>query len=155
MYNKIEELEKKIAYLEKMNDSLRTLAKKRGIRIQQLHEDYNEINDISIELTQDINELEKENEELKKENVKLKKANDILAEECNKALMLSDRYGGEAKALKEENKDLSKQLANALDLYDERGEIIEKHEELKAAIKTVLNFIYGVDTNWNKIGETV
>lgn len=155
MYNKIEELEKKIAYLEKVNDLLSTLAKKRGIIIQKLREDYAEINDISIELTRDCNELEKKNEELKKENEKLKKANDILAEECNKALMLNDKHGGEAKDLKEENEDLKKQLANALDLYDERGEIIEKHEELKAAIKTILNSIYGVDTDVYKIGEMI
>ena len=108
MFDKIEELEKKIAYLEKMNDLLRTLAKKRGTRIQELREDYDELNDMSIELTQGCNELKKENE------------------------------------------DLKKQLANALDLYDERGEVIEKHEELKTAIKTILNFIYGVDTDEDK-----
>lgn len=137
MCNKIEELEKKIAYLEKMNDLLRTLAKKRGTRIQELREDYDELNDISIELTEENNEL--------------KKANDILTEECNKALTLNDKHGGEAKDLKEENESLKKQLANALDLYDERGEIVEKHEELKASLKTILNFIYGVDTDGDKI----
>lgn len=228
MCDKIEELEKKIAYLEKMNDLLRTLAKKRGTRIQELREDYDEINDISIELTEENNEL--------------KKANDILTEECNNALMLNDKHGGEAKDLKKENEklkracnayvqenldlykakekleneneklkktcdgyvqenlelckakeklekenkqlqyyvddwkdrsetnqnlferscdhvtrlekeneDLKKQLANALDLYDERGEIVEKHEELKGAIKTIINFVCGVDTDGDKI----
>lgn len=168
MYDKIEELEKKIAYLEKMNNLLRTLAKKRGARIQELLEDYDEINDISIKLTQDCNELKKKNESLKvtihgysqenldlykakkkleEENEELKKANNILTEECNKALMLNDKHGGEAKDLKEENESLKKQLANALDLYDERGEVLEELEDLKAAIKTILNSIYGVDTD--------
>lgn len=235
MCDKIEELEQKIADLEKTNDLLRTLVKKKDARIQELREDYDELNDISIELTQDVNELEKKNESLKvtihgyiqenldlykakekleDENEKLKKANDILTEECNKALMLNDKHGGEAKDLKEENEklkracngyvqenlelykakeklenenkqlqyyvddwkdrsetnqnlferscdhvtrlekeneDLKKQLANALDLYDERGEIIEKHEELKSAIKTILNFVCGVDTDGDKI----
>lgn len=123
MCDKIEELEKKIADLEKTNDLLRTLVKKKDARIQELREDYDE----------------------------LKKANDILTEECNKALTLNDKHGGEAKDLKEENEDLKKQLANALDLYDERGEIIEKHEELKASLKTILNFIYGIDTDGDKI----
>lgn len=109
MCNKIEELEKKIADLERTNDLLRTLVKKKDARIQELREDYDELNDISIELTQGCDELKKENE------------------------------------------DLKKQLANALDLYDERGEIIEKHEELKASLKTILNFIYGVDTDGDKI----
>ena len=172
MCNKIEELEKKIAYLEKMNDLLRTLVKKKDARIQELHEDYDELNDISIELTQSCDELKKENESLKvtihgyiQENFdlynakeKLEKANNILTEECNKALMLNDKHGGEAKDLKGENDklrnecdELKKQLANALDLYDERGEIVEKHEELKASLKTILNFIYGVDTDGDKI----
>lgn len=137
MCDKIEELEKKIADLEKTNDLLRTLVKKKDARIQELREDYDELNDISIELTEENNEL--------------KKANDILTEECNKALTLNDKHGGEAKDLKEENEDLKKQLANALDLYDERGEIIEKHEELKASLKTILNFIYGIDTDGDKI----
>ena len=110
MCDKIEELEKKIADLERTNDLLRTLIKKNDARI-----------------------------------LELKKANNILTEECNKALMLNDKHGGEAKDLKKENEDLKKQLANALDLYDERGEIIEKHEELKASLKTILNFIYGVE----------
>ena len=70
-------------------------------------------------------------------NEELKKANDILTEECNKALMLNDKHGGEAKDLKEENEDLKKQLANALDLYDERGEVIEEYEDLKQAIRTI------------------
>lgn len=109
MCNKIEELEKKIADLERTNDLLRTLIKKKDARIQELREDYDELNDISIELTQGCDELNKENTELKK------------------------------------------QLANALDLYDERGEIVEKHEELKASLKTILNFIYGVDTDGDKI----
>lgn len=207
MCDKIEELEKKIADLERTNDLLRTLVKKKDARIQELREDYDELNDISIELTQDVNELEKKKEELEvtihgyiqenldlykakekleDENEKLKKANDILTEECNKALMLNDKHGGEAKDLKKENEllryyvndwkdreesarnlfarscdnvtklekeneDLKKQLDNALDLYDERGEVIEKHEELKASLKTILNFIYGVDTDVDKI----
>lgn len=200
MCDKIEELEKKIADLERTNDLLRTLVKKKDARIQELREDYDELNDISIELTEENNEL--------------KKANDILTEECNNALMLNDKHGSEAKDLKEkneklkracnayvqenldlykakeklenenkqlqyyvddwkdrsetaqnlferscdhvtrlekENEDLKKQLANALDLYDERGEVIEKHEELKASLKTILNFIYGVDTDGDKI----
>lgn len=144
MCNKIEELEKKITDLERTNDLLRTLVKKKDARIQELREDYDELNDISIELTQSCDELKKENE-------LLKKANNILTEECNKALMLNDKHGGEAKDLKEENEKLKKQLANALDLYDERGEIVEKHEELKASLKTILNFIYGVDTDGDKI----
>lgn len=145
----------------------------------------------------DVNELEKKNEELKK-------ANDILTEECNKALMLNDKHGGEAKDLKEENEelkraynryvqenrdlhkakeklenenkqlqyyvddwkdreelahrlftrscdnvtrlekenaDLKKQLANALDLHDERGEVIEEYEDLKQAIRTIRTII--------------
>lgn len=130
MCDKIEELEKKIADLERTNDLLRTLIKKKDARIQELREDYDELNDISIELTQDCNELEKKNEELNK-------ANNILTEECNKALMLNDKHGGEAKDLKKENEDLKKQLANALDLYDERGEVIEEYEDLKAAIRTI------------------
>lgn len=200
MCDKIEELEKKIADLERTNDLLRTLVKKKDARIEELHEDYDELNDISIELTEENNEL--------------KKANDILTKECNNALMLNDKHGGEAKDLKKENEklkreynayvqenldlykakeklenenkrlqyyvddwtdraetnqnlferscdhvtrlekeneDLKKQLANALDLYDERGEVIEKHEELKASLKTILNFIYGVDTDGDKI----
>ena len=228
MCDKIEELEKKIADLERTNDLLRTLVKKKDARIQELREDYDELNDISIELTEENNEL--------------KKANDILTEECNNALMLNDKHGGEAKDLKKENEklkracnayvqenldlykakekleneneslkvtihgyiqenldlykakeklenenkqlqyyvddwkdrsetnqnlferscdhvtrlekeneDLKKQLANALDLYDERGEVIEKHEELKSAIKTILNFVCGVDTDGDKI----
>ena len=65
MCDKIEELEKKIADLERTNDLLRTLVKKKDARIQELHEDYDELNDISIELTQDVDELEKKNESLK------------------------------------------------------------------------------------------
>ena len=175
MCDKIEELEKKIAYLEKMNDLLRTLAKKRGTRIQELREDYDELNDISIELTEENNEL--------------KKANDILTEECNKALMLNDKHGGEAKDLKKENEKL-KRACNAyvqenldlykakekleneneslkvtihgyiqenLDLYkakeklENENEDLKKHEELKRAAKAFLNFIYGVDTDGDKI----
>lgn len=109
MCNKIDELEKKIADLERTNDLLRTLIKKKDARIQELHEDYDELNDISIELTQGCDELKKENTELKK------------------------------------------QLANASDLHEESDEVSEKLEELKAAIKTVLNSIYGVDTDRDKI----
>ena len=109
MCNKIEELEKKIADLEKTNDLLRTLVKKKDARIKELHEDYDELNDISIELTQDCNELESE---------------------C---------------------KDLKRELDVTKELSYERGEIVEAHQDLKDALKTVLNFIYGVDTDGDKI----
>lgn len=193
MCNKIEELEKKIADLERTNDLLRTLVKKKDARIQELHEDYDELNDISIELTQDCDEL-------KKENMELKKANDILTGECNKALMLNDKHGGMAKNLKEacngyvkenlelykakeklenecaklkenndilasdlekirymynelesECKDLKRELDVTKELSYERGEIVEAHQDLKDALKTILNFIYGVDTDGDKM----
>lgn len=172
MCNKIEELEKKIADLEKKNDLLRTLVKKKDARIQELREDYDELNDISIELTQDVNELEKKKENLEvaihgyiQENLDLNKAKEKLENE-NKLLHgnvddwkdreetarnLFARSCDHVTRLEKENEDLKKQLANALDLYDERGEIIEKHEELKASLKTILNFIYGVDTDGDKI----
>ena len=172
MCDKIEELEKKIADLEKTNDLLRTLVKKKDARIQELREDYDELNDISIELTQDVNELEKKKESLEvtihgyiQENLDLNKAKEKLEKE-NKFLHgnVNDWKDREESArnlfarscdnvtrLEKENEDLKKQLANALDLYDERGEVIEKHEELKASLKTILNFIYGVDTDGDKI----
>lgn len=165
MCDKIEELEKKIADLEMTNDLLRTLVKKKDARIQELREDYDE-------LTQDANELEKKNERLKvtihgyiQENFDLYKAKEKLENE-NKQLQyyvddwkdrsetaqnLFERSCDHVTGLEKENEDLKKQLANALDLYDERGEVIEKHEELKAAIKTILNSIYGVDTDGDKM----
>lgn len=109
MCDKIEELEKKIENLEKTNGQLWELVWKKNTKIQELHNDYNGLNDSYVKLTQD-------HDELKKENEKLNEANNILTEECNKALMLNDKHGGEAK-------------------------------DLKAAIKTILNSIYGVDTD--------
>ena len=172
MCNKIEELEKKIADLERTNDLLRTLVEKKDARIQELREDYDELNDISIELTQDVNELEKrkeslevtihgyiqENLDLYKAKEKLEKENEMLRYNVDdwkdreeSARNLFARSCDNVTKLEKENEDLKKQLANALDLYDERGEVIEKHEELKASLKTILNFIYGVDTDGDKI----
>ena len=138
LHNAYDRLEDRNEELDKTNNLLRTLIEKKDARIQKLHKDYDELNDVSIRLTRDRNELEKKNDELKK-------ANNILAEECNKALMRNDEHGGEAKDLKEENEELKKQLANALDLYYERGNVLEELEDLKAAIKTILNSVYGVN----------
>lgn len=136
MCDKIEELEKKIADLERTNDLLRTLVKKKDARIQELREDYDELNDISIELTQDVNELEKK-------NMELKKANDILTEECNKALMLNDKHGGEAKDLKKENEKL-KRACNAyvqenLDLYKAKEKLENENESLRKTNANLVN----------------
>lgn len=124
MCNKIEELEKKIADLERTNEMLRYNVDDWKSREEFARNLYLRGAD---------------------ERARLEKANDDLAAACS-------RHCEAIKKLKQENEDLEKQLANALDLYDERGEVIEKHEDLKAAIKTILNSIYGVDTDGDKIG---
>lgn len=101
-----------------------------------------------------IEELERKIEDLEKTNGRLRelvdKKNTIIQELYDNYNELNDSYvelTQDHDELKKENESLKKQLANALDLYDERGEVLEELEDLKHAIKTILNFIYGVRTN--------
>ena len=101
-----------------------------------------------------IEELERKIEDLEKTNGRLRelvdKKNTKIQELYDDYDELNDSYvelTQDHDELKKENESLKKQLANALDLYDERGEVLEELEDLKHAIKTILNSIYGVDTD--------
>ena len=94
-----------------------------------------------------IEELEKKIADLERENKQLQYYVDDWKDREESARNLFARSCDHVTRLEKENADLKKQLANALDLYDERGEVIEEYEDLKHAIRTITAII-------SKVGGT-